>query len=82
MKQRPALRARFWLEVLLAVLTGAAAIATIIWPAWIELVFGAEPDEGSGTVELAITVTIAIVSVFLSAAAGTEWRRGWRVAHE
>jgi hypothetical protein len=75
-------RPRFWLEVALAILTAGAAIATIAWPEWIELVFGIEPDEGNGTLELGVTLTIAIMSAILTMAARTEWRRAWRLARD
>jgi hypothetical protein len=74
---RRSTRPRFWLEVALAILTAAAAIATILWPEWIEVVFGIEPDEGSGTLELGVTLTTAIASGVLAMAARTDWRRAW-----
>jgi hypothetical protein len=79
---RRSMRPRFWLEVALAILTAAAAIATIVWPEWIELVFGIEPDEGNGTLELGVTLTIAIVSAILAMAARTDWRRAGRLARD
>ena len=43
------LRAR--LEIALAVLFALGAIATMIWPTWIEDLSGLEPDKGSGEAE-------------------------------
>ena len=43
------IRAR--LELILAVMFGLAAVATIIWPTWIENLAGLEPDQGSGAAE-------------------------------
>ena len=79
---RRSVRPRFWLEVALAILTAAAAITTIMWPEWIELVFGIEPDKGNGTLELGVTLTIAIVFAILAMAAQTEWRRALRLARD
>jgi hypothetical protein len=76
------MRPRFWLEVALAILTATAAIATIMWPEWIELLFGIEADESNGTLELGVTLLIAIVSTILAMAARTEWQRGWRLARD
>ena len=75
-------RVRFWLELALALLTAVAAIATILWPAWIEAVFGIDLDEGNGTLELAVTLAIALASITLAAIARTEWRRTWRLASD
>lgn len=77
---RGSLRPRFWLEVALAILTAATAIATIVWGDWIELVFGIEPDEGNGTLELGVTLTIAVVSAILAMAARADWRSAGRLA--
>ena len=60
---REQLRQRFRAEVMLAALALIAGSATAIWPDWIEVVLGADPDHGSGAVELAIVVGLAVVSV-------------------
>jgi hypothetical protein len=74
MTMRRALRRRFWVEAGLAVITLVLAIATAIWPTWIELVFGVDPDEGSGALEWAIVATLALVTLATTLAAGFEWR--------
>jgi hypothetical protein len=68
------LRWRFWVESALAVLAGALAVVTIVWPDWIELLFGVEPDEGNGSLEVMITVAAACLAIAFSLLAGFEWR--------
>ncbi len=68
------LRWRFWIESALAVLAVALAVITIVWPDWIELVFGVEPDEGNGSIEVMIAVGAAVVAIAFSLLAGFEWR--------
>jgi hypothetical protein len=68
-------RRRFFLETGLAVATALAAIATAISPAWIEAVFGVDPDGGSGALEWAIVVSLALASVTSAALARREARR-------
>ena len=58
------LRAR--VELIVAIALTALAVLTIVWPDWIEGVFGYDPDHGSGAVEAAIIVVLAL-------AAGAAW---------
>ena len=67
-------RKRFWIESGLGLLTMSLALATIIWPDWIELLLKIEPDAGNGSVELAITLGAAIASVVFALLAWSEWR--------
>ena len=68
------LRWRFWIESALAVLAVLLAVVTIVWPDWIELVFGIEPDEGNGSLEVMITVGAVGLAIAFSLLAGFEWR--------
>ncbi len=68
------LRRRFWIESALGILTAVLAVVTIIWPAWIELVFNIEPDAGNGSIEIAITLGAAIASVVFALRARIDWR--------
>ena len=70
-----ALRKRFWVEFILACLSGGLAVLTLIRHDWIELLFGAEPDGGDGSLEWGIVVVFLILTVVFSALARTEWRR-------
>lgn len=70
-----ALRKRFWVEFILACLSGGLAVLTLVRHDWIELLFGAEPDGGDGSLEWGIVVVFLILTVVFSALARTEWRR-------
>jgi len=66
---------RLRLEAGLAALSAALFVATLVWPEWIEAVFGVDPDGGDGSMEwLAVAVAAACaVAAILFARAG--WRR-------
>jgi len=69
-------RVRFWIEVILAAVTAALLLLTLISREWIEEVFGVEPDAGSGALEWAIVVALALATVAFSLLARAEWKRG------
>ena len=60
-------RTRYILELACAVVSGILAVLTLAVHDWIEAVFGVDPDSGSGLVELAIVVTLFIISAALAA---------------
>ena len=66
-------RIRLWIEVALAVLAAGLAILTLITREWIELLFGIDPDAGSGALEWAIVIALFIASVTLALIA--RWAR-------
>jgi len=66
------LRARFWIEVLAAVLCGLLAILTLIVEDWIEVLFGVDPDAHSGAAEWLVVALLA----------GHEWQRTSTLANE
>jgi hypothetical protein len=68
------LRRRFWLEVSAAGACIALSLVTVITPRWIELLFGVDPDGGSGAIEWAFVASALLASVTLSALAQREWR--------
>ncbi len=56
------LRRRLGIEVVLAVISAALSVLTVVLPDWIEKLTGLEPDAGSGALEW------VIAGVFLAAA--------------
>jgi hypothetical protein len=68
-------RRRFWSEVGLGAISAVLLIITAAWPDWIEKVLGIDPDGGSGSLEWAIVIVLAVCAVTLPLLAGNEWRR-------
>ncbi len=69
------LRRRFWVALAVAVMGVLGLVATLVWPAWIELVLGADPDGGDGSIERALAMAASVVSAGAVIVAGFEWRR-------
>jgi hypothetical protein len=40
-----------------------ATIVTAVWPAWIEDLFGFDPDGGNGTIEWLIVAVLAVITI-------------------
>ena len=73
---RSPLRFRFWVEAALGTLTGLLCALTLVTREWIELLFGIDPDGGSGALEWAIVASLLGVTIAFSLSARAEWRRG------
>jgi hypothetical protein len=71
-------RIRFWIEVALAVLAVGLAVLTLITREWIELLFGIDPDQGSGALEWAIVIALFVASLALALVA--RWDRKRHIA--
>jgi hypothetical protein len=69
------LRRRFWLELCLGVACAGLLVLTAAWPDWIEEVVGVDPDGGSGSLEWAIVVVLAVCAITLPLHVRAEWRR-------
>jgi hypothetical protein len=67
---------RVRIELVLATLCVLGAIATLIWPTWIESLTGLEPDAGSGETEWWLVVVLGVAAVV----AGYLARRDFRAA--
>jgi hypothetical protein len=59
----------------MAGVTFAAFLLTVVSRAWIETVFGVDPDHHSGSLEWAIVAILLAVSLSLATLAAGEWRR-------
>lgn len=66
------------IEIVLAVVLGAATILTAVWPDWIEGVFGVDPDGGNGTVEWLIVAVLAVATVVVAGLARRDLRLAQR----
>ena len=51
------------MEILLALVSGVLAQVTLIWEDWIEIIFGVEPDQGTGELEWLITGAFALAAI-------------------
>jgi hypothetical protein len=67
-------------DIAFAVFFTAIFVATVFWPDWIELVFGANPDGGNGQSEWTIVATSGLLAVASIIVARIRWRR-WRQQH-
>ena len=74
MADRAKVGSRFWIEVVLATITGILTVVTLLSREWIEIVFHVDPDGGSGALEWAIAVVLAFVTLGFSLLARAEWR--------
>jgi hypothetical protein len=72
---RTALRARFWLETGMAIVTGILFVITLVWHDWIEIIFNVDPDQGSGLLEWLIVRALLVVTIAFFILARYEWRK-------
>jgi hypothetical protein len=68
-------RARYWVEIVAASLSGMLAVLTMFWRDWIEALTGFDPDHHSGSVEWAIVAALLVVCAGAGSLARAEWRR-------
>jgi hypothetical protein len=64
-----------WIELALAALSAFSGLLTLVSREWIEVLFGVDPDGGSGALEVAIVVCLIGAAVIMAALARMEWRR-------
>ncbi len=70
----PAVRKRFWIETVAATVGLVLTVLTLVLPSWLEVVFGLDPDHGSGSAEWILVGVAAAVAVIASIAARQELR--------
>lgn len=71
-------RMRAWLATVFAVVGLGLCVLTLVWSEWIELLFGVDPDRGSGALELLVAGAFLVASLLLAGQA----RRDWRIVHQ
>ncbi|MDT0478919.1 MULTISPECIES: ABC transporter permease [Streptomyces] len=69
------MRLRGRIEAVAAGLCGLLFLVTLIWPDWIEEVFGVDPDQHSGALEWAIVALALCATLTFSLLARGEYRR-------
>jgi hypothetical protein len=65
----------FWIATALAAASALSLALTLLWQDWIEIVFGVDPDNSSGSLEWIIVVACLFVTVVFALLARLEWRR-------
>ncbi len=56
-------------------MSGVLFAVTVVIPSWIELLFGVDPDHGSGALEWGVVLLALLAWATLSVLAKREWRR-------
>jgi ABC-type thiamin/hydroxymethylpyrimidine transport system permease subunit len=69
------LRTRLRIEVVLAVISAALCVLTLVFPEWIEELTGLEPDAGSGALEWIIAGIFLVAAVVAAVLARRDYRR-------
>ena len=66
---------RLWAGLAAGLVFTALFVLTWVWPDWIELTLGADPDAGSGTTEWSIVIVFGLAALAAWVFTGWEWRR-------
>jgi hypothetical protein len=74
------MRWQFWLKVALGAVSVPLLVLTLITREWIELVFGVDPDNGSGALEWGIVCVTGLVAVTSLGWARLDWRKAHPVS--
>jgi hypothetical protein len=64
---------RSFTEAGVAATLSLLAVLTAFHPNWIELVFGIDPDSGSGLIEWALVLVPALIAIACAAVAYRKW---------
>jgi hypothetical protein len=68
-------RWRLWLEAGATILAVLFTLVTIAMPAWLEFLFGLDPDNGEGWVEFGVTLALGGVALISATLAVRDYRR-------
>ena len=68
----------FWIEAILAAASALLLVLTLVWEDWIEIIFGVDPDNHSGSLEWLIVIVCLCITIVFSVLARQEWRRALR----
>jgi hypothetical protein len=66
---------RFWIALVLGLVSAIFAILTLVWKDWIEIVFGVDPDHHNGSAEWLIVAIAAAIAAGSLILARFDWRR-------
>jgi hypothetical protein len=69
------LKTRFWIETVIASITGFLFLLTLVWRDWIEKVFGWDPDHHNGSIEWLIVAVLLVATVAFGQMARSSRRR-------
>jgi hypothetical protein len=69
------LHRRLRIEVVLAVISAALCVLTLVFPRWIEELTGLKPDAGSGALEWVITGVFLVAALVSAILAHRDYRR-------
>ena len=69
------MRKRFWFEIMAGGAGLVLLVVTLISKEWIEIVFGVDPDNGSGALEVGLSVALLAVALVSFALARREYVR-------
>jgi hypothetical protein len=72
---RNSLATRFWIELLLGIISAALCALAVFAPEWIEMLSGATPDGGDGSAEKGFAILWASTSLLAFGLARQHWRR-------
>jgi DMSO/TMAO reductase YedYZ heme-binding membrane subunit len=67
---------RFGIEAAFACASALLFVLTLVWRDWIEVIFGVDPDRGSGTTEWAVVAALLLATLVGTLVARAEFRRG------
>jgi hypothetical protein len=68
-------KTRMMIELVLAAVGAVLTVVTLVWPTWIETLFGESPDGGDGSAERLFALGWLAATVLFTVLARRDWRR-------